>query len=66
MRAAGKDDNVILSPVKAMTLERAIHFIRRDELVEVTPRSIRLRKVVLTAQQRYQQRGVELKQGVGT
>ena len=65
MRAAGKDDNVILSPVKAMTLERAIHFIRRDELVEVTPRSIRLRKAVLTAQQRYQQRGVELKQGAG-
>jgi GTP-binding protein len=65
MRAAGKDDNVILSPVKAMTLERAIHFIRRDELVEVTPRSIRLRKAVLTAQQRYQQRGVELKQGTG-
>jgi GTP-binding protein len=65
MRAAGKDDNVILSPVKAMTLERAIHFIRRDELVEVTPRRIRLRKAVLTAQQRYQQRGVALKQGAG-
>ena len=65
MRAAGKDDNVILSPVKAMTLERAIHFIRRDELVEVTPRSIRLRKAVLTAQQRYQQRGVALKEGAG-
>jgi GTP-binding protein len=65
MRAAGKDDNVILSPVKAMTLERAIHFIRRDELVEVTPQSIRLRKAVLTAQQRYQQRGVALKEGAG-
>ncbi len=65
MRAAGKDDNVILSPVKSMTLERAIHFIRRDELVEVTPHSIRLRKAVLTAQQRYQQRGAQFKQENG-
>jgi len=63
MRAAGKDDNVILSPVKSMTLERAIHFIRRDELVEVTPHSIRLRKAVLTAQQRYQQRSVKHENG---
>ena len=37
MRAAGRDENVILSPVKPMTLERAIHFIREDEMVEVTP-----------------------------
>jgi GTP-binding protein len=56
MRAAGRDENVILSPVKPMTLERAIHFIREDEMVEVTPRSIRLRKAVLSAQQRYRQR----------
>ena len=56
MRAAGKDDNVILSPVKPMTLERAIHFIREDEMVEVTPRSIRLRKTVLSLHQRYSQR----------
>ena len=56
MRAAGRDENVILSPVKAMTLERAIHFIREDEMVEVTPLSIRLRKTVLSAQERYRQR----------
>jgi len=56
MRAAGRDENVILSPVKPMTLERAIHFIREDEMVEVTPRSIRLRKAVLSAQERYRQR----------
>ena len=62
MRAAGKDDNVILSPVKPMTLERAIHFIRRDELVEVTPQTIRLRKAVLAAQQRHQQRSAKFKQ----
>jgi len=56
MRASGRDENVILSPVKPMTLERAIHFIREDEMVEVTPRSIRLRKAVLSAQERYRQR----------
>lgn len=53
MRAAGKDDNVILSPIKLMTLEQAINFIREDELVEVTPRSVRLRKSVLGAQNRH-------------
>jgi GTP-binding protein len=39
-----------------MTLERAIHFIREDEMVEVTPRSIRLRKAELSAQGRYRHR----------
>ncbi|MBU1340723.1 MAG: translational GTPase TypA [Proteobacteria bacterium] len=52
MRASGKDESVICSPIKAMTLEKAIHFIRDDEMVEVTPRSIRLRKTVLNASQR--------------
>ena len=42
MRASGKDENVILSPVLPMTLERALHFVREDEMVEVTPLSIRL------------------------
>ncbi len=53
MRAAGKDDNVILSPIKPMTLEQAISFIREDELVEVTPRSVRMRKALLSAQKRH-------------
>ncbi len=57
MRAAGKDDNVLLTPVKPMTLERAIHFIAEDELVEVTPKSIRLRKVELNAQKRHTMHG---------
>lgn len=61
IRAAGKDENVILAPVKPMTLERAIHFIREDELVEVTPKSIRLRKAVLSAQQRHAMRGAKKK-----
>jgi GTP-binding protein len=52
MRAAGKDDNVILSPVKPITLEQTISFIRDDELVEVTPRSVRMRKAVLSARTR--------------
>lgn len=52
MRAAGKDDNVLLSPVTPMTLEQAISFISDDELVEITPKSIRLRKAALTPQQR--------------
>ena len=57
MRAAGKDDNVILSPIKLMTLEQAVNFIREDELVEVTPRSVRMRKAILPAQKRYALRG---------
>jgi GTP-binding protein len=57
MRAAGKDENVILSPIKPITLEQTISFIREDELVEVTPRSIRMRKVLLSAQQRRSQKG---------
>jgi len=53
MRASGKDDNVILSPIKLVTLEQAISFIREDELVEVTPRSLRMRKTILPAQKRH-------------
>ncbi|MDA3898744.1 MAG: translational GTPase TypA [Desulfobacteraceae bacterium] len=49
MRASGKDDAVIISPVLPMTLERAIQFIGDDEMVEVTPKIIRLRKTVLSA-----------------
>jgi GTP-binding protein len=52
MRAAGKDDNIILTPVLPMTLERAIQFIREDELVEVTPKSVRLRKSDISSQRR--------------
>lgn len=52
VRASGKDDAVVLTPVLPLTLERAIQFIREDELVEVTPQSIRLRKSVLSATER--------------
>jgi GTP-binding protein len=44
VRASGRDDNVILTPVTPLTLEQSIDFIRDDEIVEVTPNSIRMRK----------------------
>ena len=44
-RASGKDENTVLTPIIPMTLERAIEFIREGEIVEVTPKNIRLRKV---------------------
>ena len=47
IRAAGRDENVVLSPPRIMTLEAAINFIREDELVEITPKSVRMRKSVL-------------------
>ncbi|MEN9845754.1 MAG: GTP-binding protein TypA/BipA [Pseudomonadota bacterium] len=52
IRAAAKDENVILTPVVPLTLEKAIDFIRDDELVEVTPKSIRIRKTILPANKR--------------
>jgi GTP-binding protein len=61
MRASGKDENIVCSPVQPMTLERAINFIRDDEMVEVTPKSIRLRKRVLSANQRHQIRAADYK-----
>ena len=53
MRASGKDENCVLTPIRPMTLERAIHFVRDDELVEVTPLSIRMRKAELNAGKRH-------------
>ena len=44
VRASGTDDAILLTPPTRMTLERAIAYIGDDELVEVTPKSIRLRK----------------------
>ena len=45
--ALGKDDARNLTPVRKMTLEDALEYIAEDELVEVTPESIRLRKKIL-------------------
>ncbi|QEN06296.1 translational GTPase TypA [Thiospirochaeta perfilievii] len=52
VRASGKDDAVVLTPVSPMSLERAINIILEDEMVEITPKSIRLRKKILSAQGR--------------
>lgn len=48
LRASGSDENVILTPYTRLSLENCIEFINDDELVEVTPKSIRLRKRFLT------------------
>ena len=52
VRAAGKDDAILLTPPIQMTLEYAVEFIDEDELVEVTPESIRIRKRFLNEQDR--------------
>lgn len=52
MRAAGKDENVKLSPPRLMTLEEAIGYVASDELIEVTPKTIRLRKRYLEVNKR--------------
>jgi GTP-binding protein len=52
MRSSGADEAIRLVPPKIPTLEQAIEFVRDDEMVEVTPKSIRLRKKILKANQR--------------
>jgi GTP-binding protein len=52
MRASSADEALRLIPPRLMSLEQAIEFINDDELVEVTPKHIRLRKRVLQANQR--------------
>lgn len=52
VRASGTDDNIILTPPIKLTLEQALEFIDNDELVEITPNHIRLRKKLLLEHQR--------------
>ncbi|HEU5074233.1 MAG TPA: translational GTPase TypA [Polyangiaceae bacterium] len=52
IRAAGKDENVILTPPRPLTIDSALEWIDRDELVEVTPDAIRVRKRVLACARR--------------
>jgi GTP-binding protein len=52
MRASSADDALRLVPYKTLNLEQAIEFIADDEFVEVTPKSLRLRKKVLQANRR--------------
>lgn len=62
MRAAGSDDALRLSPPKIMSLESCMEFLADDELLEVTPKSLRLRKRILSNQLRMKDRGRALKQ----
>ncbi|MCX7086145.1 MAG: translational GTPase TypA [Methylococcales bacterium] len=52
IRASGTDDTLTLARIQKLTLEQALEFIAEDELVEVTPKSIRLRKKLLTENER--------------
>ncbi|MBF0362665.1 MAG: translational GTPase TypA [Oligoflexia bacterium] len=52
VRTAGKDENIILPPVPAMSLEFALSWIESDEWVEVTPQNVRIRKKILKQNQR--------------
>jgi GTP-binding protein len=52
IRAAGSDENILLTPPIRFSLEQALEFIDEDELVEVTPKSIRLRKKLLLEHER--------------
>lgn len=52
MRAAGKDDNMRIAPKKVFSLEEAMEYIQDDEYIEITPKSMRLRKVYLKEHER--------------
>jgi GTP-binding protein len=55
IRAAGSDENIILKPPRELTLEWTLEYIEEDELVEVTPAHIRLRKILLKESDRRRQ-----------
>ena len=57
MRASGTDEALTLTPAIRFTLEQALEFIEDDELVEVTPKSVRIRKRWLTENERNRNRG---------
>jgi len=52
MRASGSDDKVRIAPAKVFTLEEALEFIQDDEYVEVTPKGLRIRKILLREAER--------------
>ena len=54
-RASGSDDAITLTPPKKFTLEEALEFIEDDEVVEITPDDIRLRKKILDPKLRYRE-----------
>lgn len=52
MRSSSSDEAIRLTPPRLLSLEQALEFINKDEMVEVTPESIRLRKTILDKSQR--------------
>jgi GTP-binding protein len=66
MRNHGKDENVLLAPTRELTIETAVEWIDADELVEVTPEAVRVRKVILEVNKRPRRsEAIEEAQGVG-
>ncbi|MFD2513678.1 translational GTPase TypA [Pontibacter locisalis] len=59
MRASGSDNNVKIAPAKKFSLEEAMEYIQKDELLEVTPKSIRMRKIYLDENERNRMRNKE-------
>ena len=53
MRSSSSDEAIRLTPPRLLSLEQALEFINKDEMVEVTPESIRLRKTILDKSQRW-------------
>jgi GTP-binding protein len=62
IRAAGRDENVVITPHREMGLEAGLEWIGDDELVEVTPQSIRLRKRILPGNLRPVKRNEEVEE----
>lgn len=54
VRSSSNDENMLLQPIKTLSLEEALSYIAPDEYVEVTPKHIRLRKIHLTENERKQ------------
>ena len=52
IRAAGADDKIVLAAPKVMTLEESLAYMADDEIVEVTPKNVRLRKLILDVNKR--------------
>ena len=62
IRSSGADEALRLVPPKVMSLEQAIEFIGEDELIEVTPKSLRLRKKILNTELRLKEEAKRRKQ----
>jgi GTP-binding protein len=62
MRKSGTDDKMIIAPAVKFTLEESMEYIGEDEYVEVTPKAIRLRKIMLSEHDRKRKRNAKSKQ----